>query len=87
MKRGLVIALALTWIFLITLNYYIVHKPFGVENVLVVANALGDVMVAVALFALAAALCGFGGGYAWIPLTTLWWQSRPRENNSPARSP
>ncbi|MBM3127755.1 MAG: hypothetical protein FJ009_03870, partial [Chloroflexi bacterium] len=56
MKRVLLIALALTWIFLVTLNYYIVHKPFSAENALAILNALGDVIVAGALVALAAAL-------------------------------
>lgn len=56
MKRALLSALALAWIFLVTLNYYIVHKPFSAENALAMLNALGDVAVAGALVALAAAL-------------------------------
>ncbi len=56
MKRVWLMAIALAWIFLVTLNYYIVHKPFSIENVLAILNALGDVFVAGALVALAAAL-------------------------------
>ncbi|MCX7839620.1 MAG: hypothetical protein N2559_09235, partial [Anaerolineae bacterium] len=56
MKRVLLIALALAWIFLVTLNYYIVHKPFSAENALAILNALSDVMIAGALVALGAAV-------------------------------
>lgn len=54
--KWLAIVLAVLWLFAVTFNYYIVHKPFGVENVLAMLNVLGDVLVASALFALAAAL-------------------------------
>jgi hypothetical protein len=54
--KFLPIAFALAWIFLVTLNYYIVHKPFSAENALALLNALGDVVVAGALVALGAAL-------------------------------
>jgi 4-amino-4-deoxy-L-arabinose transferase-like glycosyltransferase len=47
---------SVAWLFAVTLAYYIVHKPFTVENLLAILNALGDVLVAAALFALAAAL-------------------------------
>ncbi len=50
------VVLALAWLFAVTFNYYIVHKPFTIENALAIVNALGDVLVAGALFALAAAL-------------------------------
>lgn len=56
MKRVLLIAFALGWIFLVTLNYYIVHKPFSVENVLAILNALGDVLIAGAVVAFGAAM-------------------------------
>ncbi len=54
--KFLLILFALAWIFLVTLNYYIVHKPFSVENALALLNALGDVLIAGALVALGAAL-------------------------------
>lgn len=52
----ILVVFAITWLFVVTFNYYVVHKPFGGENVLAIVNALGDVLVAGALFALAAAL-------------------------------
>lgn len=52
----LVIILVVAWLFLVTFNYYIVHKPFNAENALAILNALGDVLVAGALVALGAAL-------------------------------
>jgi 4-amino-4-deoxy-L-arabinose transferase-like glycosyltransferase len=48
--------LGIIWLFAVTFNYYIVHKPFTAENALAILNALGDVLVTGALFALAAAL-------------------------------
>lgn len=54
--KVLLVVLALAWIFLVTFNYYIVHKPFGAENALAILNALGDVIAAGALVALGAAL-------------------------------
>jgi hypothetical protein len=48
--------LGVVWLFVVTLNYYIVHKPFTTENALAILNVLGDVLVAATLFALAAAL-------------------------------
>jgi hypothetical protein len=54
--KFLPIAFALAWIFLVALNYYIVHKPFSAENALALLNALGDVVVVGALVALGAAL-------------------------------
>jgi 4-amino-4-deoxy-L-arabinose transferase-like glycosyltransferase len=48
--------LGIIWLFAVTFNYYIVHKPFTAENALAILNVLGDVLVAGALFALAAAL-------------------------------
>jgi hypothetical protein len=50
------IFLSVLWIFAVTFNYYIVHKPFGSENALAVLNALGDALTMLALYALAAAL-------------------------------
>ncbi|MDE3091098.1 MAG: glycosyltransferase family 39 protein [Chloroflexota bacterium] len=50
------VILALVWLFVVTFSYYIVHKPFTAENLLALLNALGDVFVAAALFALAAVL-------------------------------
>ena len=48
--------LGVIWLFVVTLNYYVVHKPFTLENALAILNALGDVLVAAALFALAAGI-------------------------------
>jgi hypothetical protein len=48
--------LAVIWLFVVTFNYYVVHKPFAVENALAILNALGDVIVAGVLVALATAL-------------------------------
>jgi len=61
MKRETLVKLSLAllgvlWLFVVTLNYYIVHKPFTIENALAILSALGDVLIAGALFALAAAL-------------------------------
>jgi 4-amino-4-deoxy-L-arabinose transferase-like glycosyltransferase len=50
------IFLSVLWMFAVTFNYHIVHKPFGSENALAVLNALGDVIVVGAFFALGAAL-------------------------------
>ena len=44
------------WLFVVTFNYYIAHKPFAIENVLAILNALGDVLVMFVLYALAAAI-------------------------------
>ena len=48
--------LSLGWLFVVTLNYYIVHKPFGIENLVAILTALGDVLIVVALFMLAGAV-------------------------------
>ncbi len=48
--------LGVIWLFVVTLNYYVVHKPFMLENALAILNALGDILVAAALYALAAAI-------------------------------
>ncbi len=50
------IILAVAWLFLVTFNYYIVHKPFSVENARALIDAAVNVFVALALVALAAAL-------------------------------
>ncbi len=44
------------WIFAVTLGYYVVHKPFSVQNALALLNAIGDLAVAGALVALGVAL-------------------------------
>ena len=56
MIKLLPIAFSIAWIFVVALNYYIVHKPFSAENALAILNALGDLLVAGALVTLAAAL-------------------------------
>ncbi|MBI3914006.1 MAG: glycosyltransferase family 39 protein [Chloroflexi bacterium] len=58
-SRGLVvisIVAAIAWLFAVTFNYYIVHKPFSGENALALMDAAANVFVALALFALAGAL-------------------------------
>ncbi len=52
----ILVLLVLVWLFSVITGYYIVHKPFTVENALALMNTLGDVMVAGALFAIASAL-------------------------------
>ncbi len=54
--RYLAILVTLIWLFVVTTNYYIVHKPFGGENAFAVLNLLGDILVAVLLFVVAAAI-------------------------------
>src|SRR5574341_1048762 len=54
--RLIAVALGVVWLFVVTLNYYVVHKPFAVGNALAILNVLGDVFIVGALFALAAAL-------------------------------
>ncbi len=48
--------LAILWLFAAVSSYYIVHKPFTVANALALLNVAGDIFVAGALIALAAAL-------------------------------
>ena len=36
-----IILVVVTWIFAVTFNYYIVHKPFSVKNALGATNGLG----------------------------------------------
>lgn len=47
---------AVLWLFAVTLNYYVVHKPFSANNALAILDALANVIVAGALFVLAAAM-------------------------------
>jgi hypothetical protein len=58
MKRLLLIIAALAWIFIVVFNYYIVHKPFTVANVLAMGDGLANVFVWLALMA---AAVGAGG--------------------------
>ncbi len=44
------------WLFVVTFNYYVVHKPFNAEMVLALVNAFGDIFVLALLMLLAAAL-------------------------------
>ncbi len=55
-RSWLVVFIALAWLFAVMFAYYVVHKPFGAENLLAILNALGDIFVALAIFGLAAAL-------------------------------
>src|SRR5258707_9280854 len=55
--RPLVFAiLAILWIFVVVLPYYLYHRPFEGANVLGVSNTLGDLVVVGLLLALAATL-------------------------------
>lgn len=60
MKSSLVkfvaVGVAVVWLFAVTFNYYIVHKPFTAENVLALLSAFGDVFVAVLMIILATAV-------------------------------
>jgi 4-amino-4-deoxy-L-arabinose transferase-like glycosyltransferase len=56
MTRSLVSIIGIIWLFAVTFNYYIVHKPFTIENMLAIFNVLGDIFVAGALYALAVAI-------------------------------
>ncbi len=55
-QRLLVILVILVWFLLVTTSYYVVHKPFSVENALAVVNSVGDVAVTCLLLVLAAAI-------------------------------
>ncbi len=55
-KKFALVLLALAWLFAVTFNYYIVHKPFTLENALALIDAALNILAALALFALAAAL-------------------------------
>ena len=48
--------LGVAWLFAVTLGYYVVHKPFGLDNALAILNSLGDTLIAAAILALAAGL-------------------------------
>ena len=50
------VTVAVVWLFAVIFNYYIVHKPFTVENVIAILNVLGDTLVAVALVLLATSM-------------------------------
>lgn len=50
------LVLTVVWLFTVVVNYYIVHKPFDLANALAILNVLGDLCVAVALFALGSAI-------------------------------
>lgn len=61
MNRETVVKLLLAlvgvaWLFAVTLAYYVVHKPFSLDNLQAILNALGDILVAGLLFLLAAAI-------------------------------
>ena len=54
--KWLLALLGVAWLFVVTLSYYVVHKPFGLENALAILNASGDIIISVAFFAIAAGL-------------------------------
>lgn len=55
-RTPLLAALALVWIFVVVLPYYLFHRPFDLNNVLAIGSTLGDLAVAALLLVLAAAL-------------------------------
>jgi hypothetical protein len=55
-RNFLLIAAALLWLFVVVLNYYIVHKPFALENILALSNAGGDILTALLIALTASAL-------------------------------
>lgn len=58
--RQLVLAaLVVLWLFIVVLPYYLLHRPFGIENVSAFANTLGDIAVVALLLVLACALGNF----------------------------
>ncbi len=54
--RVVAIALAITWLFFVTMNYYIVHKPFHLSNALAIGEVILNCLVAVLIFALASGI-------------------------------
>lgn len=52
----LIVFISIAWLFAVIFGYYIVHKPFGVENAAAILSALGDVVVASAIVVCATAL-------------------------------
>src|SRR5512143_3466415 len=56
-RFSLVVAtVAVLWMFVVIFNYYIVHKPFGIENAIAILTALGDIFTAGALVILSSVL-------------------------------
>jgi hypothetical protein len=55
-RSTVIIILAVLWLFIVVVNYHIVHKLFTGENSLAILYAFDDVLVAVTLFALAATI-------------------------------
>jgi 4-amino-4-deoxy-L-arabinose transferase-like glycosyltransferase len=51
-----VATIAVLWMFVVIFNYYIVHKPFGIENAIAILTVLGDIFTAGALVILSSAL-------------------------------
>jgi hypothetical protein len=55
-RRLLFAALAVLWVFVVVLIYYLYHPPFDADNVVGIASTLGDLGVVALLLLLAAAL-------------------------------
>ncbi|MBI5304327.1 MAG: glycosyltransferase family 39 protein [Chloroflexi bacterium] len=51
-----IVLVAVGWLFVVTTSYYIVHKPFSVENALAILNLLANLVVAGSLYILAATI-------------------------------
>lgn len=54
--RVLVSAAVIVWLSVVLVSYYVIHKPFSLENALALANVLGDALVVIALVTVAGAL-------------------------------
>ncbi|MBI5029615.1 MAG: glycosyltransferase family 39 protein [Chloroflexi bacterium] len=55
-RKLVLIVIVVAWTFAVVFGYYVVHKPFTTANVLAIASSIGDVLTALALYALAAVL-------------------------------
>jgi hypothetical protein len=76
MRKLVAIILALVWLFVVTFAYYTIHKPFEFDNLLALANTVGDVLTAAVIYAASAAI-GFRiiGRFEFEPLETLVWST------------
>ncbi|MBI5651726.1 MAG: glycosyltransferase family 39 protein [Chloroflexi bacterium] len=55
-SKGFVILVAVGWLFVVVINYYIAHKPFTGENALAMLNHLANLVIAGLLYLLAATI-------------------------------
>lgn len=55
-RQLVIVTLVILWLFVVVLAYYLFHRPFDLNNVMVLARTLGDMAVVGLLFVLAGAL-------------------------------